>query len=160
MLRRPIASDMPTFITAGVGARSKFTGGPFTTEAATKNFYAMIGQWDVRGFGRYAIIRRDTGRAIGHCGPIQAEDAQAVEMSWTIWTDADEGHGFATEASAAVRDLWLSIAGAPPMIAFVDHENARSISVAKRLGGVLDPDHPKPYWSDKAHVYRYERGAA
>lgn len=160
VLRRPIASDRHAFIASGTGPRSAFVGGPYSTRDASKNFFTLIGQWQVRGYGRYVMTRRDDGRPIGHCGPIHVADDDAVEMSWTIWDDRDEGHGFATEASAAVRDVWLSLDGAPPMIAFVDHENRKSIAVATRLGGVLDPDHPKPDWSDKAHVYRYERGAA
>ncbi|MEM7525568.1 MAG: GNAT family N-acetyltransferase, partial [Pseudomonadota bacterium] len=53
VLRRPAASDRAAYTAYCVGDRSGFAGGPSTAEAATKSFYALMGQWDARGYGRW-----------------------------------------------------------------------------------------------------------
>ncbi|MEM7268763.1 MAG: GNAT family N-acetyltransferase [Pseudomonadota bacterium] len=154
--RRPIASDCGAYTAFGAGDRTDFTGGPFTAEQATKSFYALIGQWEARGYGRWIFCTRD-GRPLGHVGPLHLEDAAEPEMSWTVWSGEDEGKGYATEAAAAVRDAWLDTDGAPEMFAVVHEDNIASQIVAKKIGGVEDPEAPKPYWSDKAITYRWAR---
>ena len=60
-------------------------------------------------------------------------ETRNVEMAW-ILHPAHSGHGYATEAVAALLDLAFDRVGARWATAFIDLTNVRSIAVAERLG--------------------------
>ena len=127
-------------------ARTGGVGGALPPHQAFERFCSMIGHWAMRGFGRYAITTG--GRAIGHVGPQQVEDHHEPEMTWTLWDPAETGKGYATEAARAVlQDLFA--AGWTRLIALIHTENAASVAVVRRLGGVEDTSIPLPSYINK-----------
>lgn len=125
-------------------------GGALPSYQAFERFSAMIGHWTMRGFGRYAITRE--GRAIGHVGPSHVTEEAAPEITWSLWDAADTGKGYATEAARGVL-AHLFDTGWPSIIALVHEENAASIAVARRLGGVEDPSIPLPPYLSKGRRF-------
>jgi RimJ/RimL family protein N-acetyltransferase len=97
-----------------------------------------VEDWDVYPVGKF-IVERD-GAVIGRVGfnfydPVRwarstAPDA-VPELGWAL-ARAHWGHGYATEAAAAVRD-WF---GGSRVISLIAPDNLRSQRVAGRLGAV------------------------
>ena len=135
--------------TAGVGgAKPKYV--------VIERFYAMEGQWAIRGFGRYAIALDDASPAIGHTGVMCADTPP--EMTWTLWDDSQTGKGYATEAAKAAMDAYLTHV-APRVIAVIDRDNAASLRVAGRLGMTEDTDAVAPHWMPNGRCFVAEATA-
>ena len=157
VLRRPRASDLNAFIAYATSERSRFVLGPFDEVRAFDKFASMAGHWDLRGFGRYVIVHE--GAPVGHVGPLQMRAEALPEMTWSLWQDAAEGRGFATEASEAVIRHVMDDCRWPGLIMRVLPENAASLRVAERLGA-RRTDEPAPEWYPGALTFRLSREMA
>jgi RimJ/RimL family protein N-acetyltransferase len=93
--------------------------------------------WRVRGYGLWAVQRRDSGEFIGYTGlwpvaedvPVDAE----VEVGWRL-AAAHWGQGFATEAATAAAAYAFTDLALPELVSFTAAGNARSRAVMVRLG--------------------------
>ena len=112
-------------------------------------------QW---GFGRYAVLAKDTGAFIGQCGltryrwPVGEAEVvyRFVPTSW--------GQGYATEATTAVCRYAFDSLGVRRILACMDPGNAPSINVAKKLGMTFDSEIPAPLHHNPAeHCYAITR---
>lgn len=154
-LRRLDARDRDAFLAYSTGPRTAFTGGPSKPFRAVEKFAAMIGQWTLMGYGRYAICLDADAPAIGHVGPLHYDTAQPAEMTWTLWDDAHTGQGYATEAAARVLAHLFDDLGWPGIVARIEPDNAASHAVALRLGGTRDDAAQAPAWMPNAVTYRF-----
>ena len=120
--------------------------GPFVVETATPTDRRVVGQaglmvFDTRGWTPSSFA--DAGR---HAQP---------ELGWAL-IRAHWGHGYATEAAAAIRDWaseWRSIVR---LVSLISPGNVRSERVAERLGAVpgetvtpADTGRPAVVWSHR-----------
>ena len=154
LLLRPFEMrDLDGYLAYYTGDRTDGVGGPQSRQTVVNRFFAMAGQWALRGYGRYAISLRDT--AIGHTGVLHCDPADPAELTWTLWTAAQEGQGYATEAAQAVLSEW----DGPTLIAHIAPENAASIRVAERIGMRFDPHATPPSYAPSMHTYRADTGA-
>jgi [ribosomal protein S5]-alanine N-acetyltransferase len=144
-MRRPLREDLPAYTAYCGSERSRFVGGPFDAAKAFEKLAAMIGHWELRGFGRFVLVEKKSGRPIGHVGSLQPVDELPPEITWTLWTDDAEGKGYAREAVEAYRDFAGAAHAFSSLEARIDAENTRSRQLAERLGGVL-LDQPAPAW--------------
>lgn len=136
ILRRPALSDIEGYVAYYTGDRTGGVGGPKPRGIVVERFMAMVGQWALRGYGRYVLT--DGSLAFGHAGVMHIDDHDAPEITWTLWNGAREGHGLATEAARAVLQAWQG----PRLIARVAPDNHASRRVAERLGMAVDPTAP------------------
>jgi len=108
--------------------------------------------WADDGFGPFVAIRRDTGTAIGRVGLLcwdperwfagtrkEIGDRAEVELGW-ILERAAWGHGYATEAAAAVRDWALQEVRPRRLISLIHPQNERSMRVAQKIGERYEHD--------------------
>jgi RimJ/RimL family protein N-acetyltransferase len=93
--------------------------------------------WDARGFGRFAVTDRATGRLVGRVGvmhePTWTATAEKEEIGWTI---AHErwGEGLATEAAAAaIEDVFARVRLAR-IVSWTAPDNLASQRVMERCG--------------------------
>jgi RimJ/RimL family protein N-acetyltransferase len=138
LLRKPTAADVedpPAFL--GDPRVMEFLGG--IDDPAT--LYVVVRQW-VDGWEKFPagkfIVEATTGERIGRVGlnfydpedwtRSNAPNARP-ELTWAIAYE-HWGHGYATEAAAAVRD-WF---GPADLISLIAPGNPRSQRVAARLG--------------------------
>lgn len=154
-LRLPVSSDLPAYMAFACGERSRSVGGPFEVFDAFSKMAAMIGHWELRGWGRY-VIDLD-GTPIGHCGPLDTL-TDTPEMTWTLWDGALMGQGLATEAVQAVISHLLETCGWPALKVCIDPSNEASHRMARRVGAVPS-DEPGPARWPEAQTY-YLRGEA
>lgn len=144
--------DLEGYVAYYTGPRTGGVGGPKPRYVVVERFMAMLGQWALRGYGRYAIAQ--DGPAFGHAGVMHIDGADPPEMTWTLWDGAKEGQGFATEAAKAVVEAWQG----PALLARIDPDNTASQKLATRLGFTLDPDATPPSYAP--HFLTYRQGAA
>ena len=79
------------------------------------------------------------------------EDSRSVEIAWVVHPD-HAGHGYATEAAAAMLDLAFDRLHARWVTAHIDNSNVKSIAVAERLGmrGIPVDDEVSAYFASPA----------
>lgn len=144
VLRKPDASDLVPYTLYCKSDRTRFVGGPFTDIQAFEKLAAMIGHWQLRGFGRFVVVHRATGRALGHVGAMQLSTEAMPELTWTLWAGEDEGQGYATEACEAYREHVRYELGLSALTAHIMQDNHSSRRLAERLGGVLNLEAQPP----------------
>lgn len=111
----------------------RYLGGTLDPAASWRRIAEHAGHWALRGFGKWAVERRDTGEWIGRVGPWNPPDWPGVEVGWTLVRGA-WGKGYAFEAAAAsVQWAWANLA-CDRVVSLIDPGNAASIRVAQRLG--------------------------
>lgn len=147
-LRQFEMRDLNGYVAYYTGDRTGGVGGPKPRYVAVERFMSMLGQWVLRGYGRYALTTG--GPAFGHVGVMHTDDADPAEMTWTIWDEAHTGQGYATEAARAVLGAWTG----PALMAHIAPDNGPSIRMAERVGMVLDADAPPPSYNPDMLTYR------
>lgn len=152
-LRRPQGADLPAYRAYCQSDRTRFTGGPYSAVQAFDKLAAMIGHWDIRGFGRLVFCDRSTGRPLGHVGALHLDDESAPEMTWTIWSGADEGQGLATEAADAYLCHARHNLPFAALLARIMPGNTASRRLAVRLGAIQDKDASSPAWMPDALTF-------
>lgn len=157
--RAPIAADFEMFCAFALSERAQFVGGgpDKDTGHAWRMLATIIGHWQLRGYGCFAVVRKDTGAPIGSMGPWHPEPITEKELSWTIWDPSAEGKGFAYEALSAIRRHCYADLGWSTAVSFIDAANTRSAALAKRLGCVIDAATTGPHPDDI--VYRHPSAA-
>ncbi|GAA0584637.1 GNAT family N-acetyltransferase [Paractinoplanes ferrugineus] len=112
----------------------------------------MMRDWDERGFGLFAVERRDTGALLGWAGlavpEFLPEVLPAVEIGWRLARPA-WGRGYATEAAAAALRFAFEEHGLDRVISIRHVDNERSRRVMEKLGlthefDTVVPGHDQP----------------
>ncbi len=143
-LRAPRLSDLDAYAAFRASPRASFVGGPHTRQQSFDGLCAIVGQWQMRGYGRWIIADRQTDEPLGTVGLYHPEDWPEREIAWTLF-DGAEGRGIAYEAARAARTYAYTEAGWTTAISLIDAKNTRSAALAKRLGAQVERvyDHPE-----------------
>lgn len=152
-LRAPEARDFDAYADFRGSDRARLLGGPYTRAQAFDQLCAIIGHWQLRGFGRWIVADRATDAPLGIVGLLHPEDWPEPEIAWSVFAPA-EGRGIAEEAARAARAHAYGTLGWSTAISFVDPANHRSVALARRLGCTEDApiDHPT---RGPMHVWRH-----
>ncbi|HEX6603110.1 MAG TPA: GNAT family N-acetyltransferase [Solirubrobacterales bacterium] len=90
------------------------------------------GEWAELGYGRMAMLDRDSGAFLGRTGLKRWPQFEETEVGWALRPEA-RGRGLATEAARAVLG-WSGQFDLPYVTAMIRPDNVPSIAVAERLG--------------------------
>lgn len=108
-------------------------GAPQTRGQAWRSMATMIGHWQVRGYGMFAVEEKESGKFIGRIGPWYPDGWEDREVGWGLnrkyW-----GKGYATEAGRASIDYVFNVLKWERVIHYIDPGNTGSMAVAERLG--------------------------
>lgn len=88
--------------------------------------------YDERGYGMFAIDRRDTGETIGFIGLVHPGGHPTPELKYALRRDAWK-QGYATEAARALLRYAVAL-GLREVIATVAPDNAASMAVLLKSG--------------------------
>ena len=137
LLRAIRADDWDSYAAmAADPAVGQFLGGtPLTREQAWTSMETMLGQWALRGYGRFAV--EVDGQFAGRVGILHPVDWPEPELAWTL-ASPFWGHGLATEAASHVRAWAFATFGWLRLASFINQDNVRSMRVAEKLGAVRD----------------------
>lgn len=155
VLRRPGPDDWPAARDFFLSDRSAGIGGPLSLGQAWRAFAAELGHWEMRGYGMWAVCRRDEDRALGLIGPWHPADWPETEIGWMIFDSAAEGTGIATEAARAAIAHARDALGWTRIVSYIAPDNARSIRLAEKLGATCDPGAPQPDPAKPCRVFRH-----
>src|SRR6059036_862428 len=111
----------------------RFIGQPFTRAEAWRHMAMLLGHWQLRGFGLWAVEELATGAMIGRIGFFQPEGWPGFELGW-ILARAYWGRGLATEGAHVALGFAFAELRRAHVISLIRPENRSSIRVAEKLG--------------------------
>ena len=114
----------------------------------------MIGHWQLRGYGPYAIEIKESGKVAGPVGMWFPQEWPEPEIKWGL-ARAYWGNGFAREAALAVREMAAEYFPDLKLISIIDPENEGSIKVALSIGATLERT-TRLRDMDGLHLYRHK----
>jgi RimJ/RimL family protein N-acetyltransferase len=118
-----------------------------------RTLMCYIGHWAIRGYGPYAVVEKVSRELVGTVGLWFPGEWPEPELKWALrrcfW-----GKGYATEASAAVRDMTRRSLKWNRLISLILPANDRSIAVSKRLGGRYE--RTVPFRGATAQIFGYD----
>ena len=112
------------------------TGVTQTPPEAWRAMASFLGHWALRGYGMWAVERKDDGVLVGRAGCIEPEGWPGFELGWLLGRE-HWGRGYAIEAARAARDWAHESLGRDRMISLIRPGNERSVKVAEALGEKL-----------------------
>lgn len=98
---------------------------------------SMVGHWQLRGYGPYAIEEKSTGEVLGTAGLWYPNDWPEPEIKWAL-SRKHWGKGFASEAVRGVQAMALRHAPGLRLISFIHSENTASVRLALAVGAPLE----------------------
>jgi RimJ/RimL family protein N-acetyltransferase len=108
-------------------------GKTLTREGTWRDMAMVMGHWQLRGYGLWAVEERATHQLIGRIGHWNPEGWPGFELGWMLgrryW-----GHGFATEGARAALHHAFAVLNVRHVISLIYPDNAPSIRLAQRLG--------------------------
>jgi RimJ/RimL family protein N-acetyltransferase len=112
----------------------KFLGGkPLSRADSWRNMSTIVGHWLLKGYGMWAVQRKENSEMIGRIGCWQPEGWPGFEVGWTL-RKAYWGYGYATEAAKAAIDYGFYQLKEVQIISLIRPDNLASRRVAERLG--------------------------
>ena len=108
-------------------------GDPFSRAEAWLHIAMMLGHWQLRGYGMWAIENRASGALIGRVGFYEPDGWPGLELGWML-ARTEWGHGLATESAAAALAFAFAILRKPHVISLIRQQNIASIRVAEKVG--------------------------
>ncbi|MES2785264.1 MAG: GNAT family N-acetyltransferase [Pseudomonadota bacterium] len=135
VLRPFSAADHPAYalITSDADVmRYVGTGVANTSDVAWRSMSMMLGHWEMRGYGLWALTLRD-GPLMGHVGFIDVAGWPGFELGWLLGKDYwDKGYAF--EAAEAARRIAFEDLKKDRVISLIRDGNAPSIRLAQKMG--------------------------
>jgi RimJ/RimL family protein N-acetyltransferase len=108
-------------------------GATLTRAESWRNMAVVMGHWQLRGFGLWAVEERETGFLVGRVGCWRPEGWPGFEIGWTL-RRAFWGRGYATEAARMALHQAFATLDQTHVISLIQPRNAPSIRVARRIG--------------------------
>ncbi len=129
-------------------------GRPLDRDAAWRSMALHLGHWQLRGYGQWALVARNSDVLVGARGTLAtrglAGPRDRLAARTTQW-----GRGFATEAARAALTYAFTVLRAERVISLIRPDNAASIRVAERLGEHYE--RTIELYGGAAHVYGIRR---
>jgi RimJ/RimL family protein N-acetyltransferase len=112
------------------------SGGTLSRDDTWRAIASMLGHWQLRGFGMWALEAKETGELVGRVGFIYPAGWPGFELGWVLgkpyW-----GRGYATEAAREALRWGYEVLERDRVISLIRKANQPSIKVAERLGSKL-----------------------
>jgi RimJ/RimL family protein N-acetyltransferase len=112
-------------------------GRPLARWEAWRQMAMILGHWQLKGYGPWAVQEKSSGRLLGRIGFFNPEGWPGFELGWVLKRDS-WGKGYATEGARRALDYGLADMGRDHIISLIHPENLASIRVAERLGEKLE----------------------
>lgn len=111
-------------------------GQPLNRVDAWRQLAMIVGHWELRGFGLWAVEEKSTGDLLGRIGCFDPEGWPAFEVGYTLARHA-WGKGYASEGAAAALDYAHNVLRQRDITSVIKTGNVGSVNVATKLGATL-----------------------
>lgn len=112
-------------------------GKPYSRLEAWRHMAYLVGHWQLRGYGHWAVEEKASGELIGRLGFFNPEGWPGFEIGWTLGR-ASWGKGYATEGARRALTYAFEEMNREHVISLIHRENSGSIKVAERLGEEIE----------------------
>lgn len=129
-------------------------GKPLSRAEAWRQMAFIVGHWQLKGFGLWALEEKESGALIGRAGLLHPEGWPGFEVGWTLgrqWW----GKGYATEAARTALRYAFEELDRDHVISLIRPENHPSIRVAERLGERLEGE--VEFFGGRTLIYGMDR---
>jgi RimJ/RimL family protein N-acetyltransferase len=134
------------------GCTTYTSGRPLKENESWQKMAALLGHWQLRRYGPYAIEEKKLQRVIGVTGLDYPYDWPEPEIQWGLakqfW-----GKGYAKEAVMAVKKMCRQFIPHISLISLIHPHNLNSINLAKAVGAQFEREHF--FREDTWHIYRH-----
>lgn len=113
------------------------TGHPLSEGESWRIVAALIGHWEIHGYGPYTLKLKDSGSVVGVVGLWYPGDWPEPEIMWSL-VPGYSGKGYAREAAFAVRQMAAECLPQLHLISLIFEQNRASIRLAESLGATLE----------------------
>lgn len=144
--------DYAAMLADPVSTRWVGDGQPLDRTNAWRSLAMLLGHWQLRGCGMWALELKDTGEFIGRAGLMNPEGWPDLELGWMLKPE-HRHKGYATEAGNAALDFAWTQLHAKRVISLVHIGNEESDRLAERLGGEHIDD--MDFFGSHNHVFAY-----
>ncbi|WP_353119830.1 GNAT family N-acetyltransferase [Myroides odoratus] len=118
----------------------RYTGNAaFATVEEAKEFLENYSDYQLNGYGRWAVILKDSGQFIGWCGLKYNGDTQQTDIGFRFFEE-EWGKGYATESAEACLRIGFDQLGLACIIGRAMKANIASIRVLEKLGLTYEQD--------------------
>ena len=117
----------------------------------------MIGHWQIRGYGPYAVEDKVTGKVMGPVGLWYPNDWPGPEIKWALSRDY-WGSGYASEAARAVKKIAAECMPEISLISLIFSDNQPSIKLAEAIGATFERE--LEFRGQAARIYRHSKEKA
>lgn len=129
----------------------RFLGGKtWTRLEAWRHIATVLGHWQLRGFGLWAVEEVESGAFVGRVGFMHPDGWPGFELGWTLarpfW-----GKGYATEAAQRALEYAFCELERDHVISLIHPKNTASLAVAERLGETYEET--IEFFDDQISVY-------
>lgn len=114
-------------------ARFLGDGQPLSRADAWRQMAMIIGHWELRGFGLWAVEERESGRFIGRIGCHEPEGWPGFELGYALARDV-WGKRYAREGAGAALAYARHVLERDTIISLIRPANRASIAVAEHFG--------------------------
>jgi ribosomal-protein-alanine N-acetyltransferase len=108
-------------------------GNPLAREEVESNLASIISGFRRRGFGRWAVVKKDSGAMVGYCGLTHGNEEVGVEIAYML-ARSEWGNGIASEAARACLHYGFERLGLDSIAGLTRPDNLRSRRVMERAG--------------------------
>lgn len=112
---------------------SKYVGGPRDNDQAWRGMALLVGHWQLKGFGYWAVEEKHSQNFVGCVGLWQSPGWPELELGYWIM-EPYFGKGYAKEACVACIEVARGELNAESLVSYIDAENSPSIRLAESLG--------------------------
>lgn len=139
VLRQFRDSDLEAYVAmTGDPEVMRYLGsGPLNRSEAWRNMAMILGHWQLRGFGFWAVEEKQSGEMLGRVGCWRPEGWPGLEVGWAL-RRAYWGRGYATEAARTSLEFAFEALQERHVISMIHGDNLPSKRVARRLGMRLE----------------------
>ncbi len=110
----------------------KYTGDvPFSSITAAQTFLLNYSDYKKNGYGRWAVILKETSSFIGWCG-LKLNEENLIDIGFRFFKE-EWGKGFATESAKSVIDYGFNTLKLKEIIGRASKNNISSIRVLEKL---------------------------
>lgn len=135
MLRAFQPGDAPDLFALNSNEKvMRYTGEqPFSNIKAAEDFINDYQHYADHGFGRWAVIGRESDRFLGFCGLRRDPVSLEVDLAYRFFPE-NWSRGIATEAALCALDAGFKTFELPEIIGLAMRENLPSITILQKLG--------------------------